>query len=172
MIDLVEGRWSLWSVQLLGLLDSVWKWELQVLGQELSDVLSLDIIFGFKFNNLQNVNRSKSSSVSSSQVRVHGFDSTNSGNISVFLVHVVGTRSRVVSDPDTKVLDLGWLVFRDDVQRNNFTRSLLNLVQLLQKVPVSGLSNNVVWCKNSHSVQLWFWNSFGRKSSTDNLVFI
>lgn len=71
---------------------------------------------------------SESSSVSSSQISVHGFDSTDSGDVSVFLVHVVSTGSGVVSDPDSKVLDGGWLVFSDDVQRNNFTRSLLDLV--------------------------------------------
>lgn len=50
--SLVESGWSLVSVDLVGFLDSVRQWELQVLGQELLDVLSLDISSLFQFNNL------------------------------------------------------------------------------------------------------------------------
>lgn len=38
---------------------------------------------------------------------------TNAGNITVFLVHVVGSRARVVAQPDTKVLDIGRFLFKD-----------------------------------------------------------
>jgi len=118
------------------------------------------------------VNGSESSSVSGSQVRVHGFNGTNSGNISVLLVHVVSTGSGVVSNPDTKVLNLGWLSLADDVQSNDFTRSLLDLVQLLQEVPVSRLGDNIVWSKDSHSEQLWLWDGLGWESSSNDLVFV
>ena len=153
-------------------MDSVWQWELQVLGQVLLDVLSLDVVSLFQFNDLQDVDRSKSSSVSSSQVLVHGFNGTDSGNISVFFVHVVDTRSGVVSDPDTEGLDLGWLGFSDDVNGNNFTGGLLDLVQLLQEVPVTRLGNNSVRSKDSHTVQLWFWNRISWKTTTDDLIFV
>lgn len=43
--------------------------------------------------------------VTSSHVRVQGLDSIGSGQLTVLLVHVVGTGSRVVSQPDTEVLD-------------------------------------------------------------------
>lgn len=130
-IYLVKSRWSLSGEQSLGLLDSVWQWELQVLGQELLDVLSLDVFGLLQLNNLQDVDRSKSGSVSSSQVLVHGLDGTNSGNVSVFLVHVVDTRSGVVSNPDTEVLDLGWVGLGDDVNGNDLTGCSLDLVQFL-----------------------------------------
>lgn len=155
----------------LGFLDSVWQWEFQVLGQELFDVVTFDIRSFFQFNDLQDVDRSKSGSVSGSQIFVQTFNSTGSGNISVFFVHIVGTRSGVVSDPDTKVLDVSWVSFLDDVNRNNFTRSLLDFVQLLQEVPVSRLCNHSVWSKDSHTVQLWFWNVFSWQTTTNNFVF-
>lgn len=171
-IRLVESSRSVRSKQLGGLLDSVRQWELQVLGQVLLNVLSLDVVGLFQFNNLQDVDVSKSGSVSGSQVLVHGFDGTNSGNVSVFLVHVVDTRSGFVSDPDTEGLDLGWSSFSNDVDGDNFTRSLLDLVQLLQEVPVTRLSHNNVRGKDSHSVQLWFRDRLGGETTTDNLILV
>lgn len=130
-LRLVEGGGSLVGVQLVGLLDSVGQGELEVLGQELSDVLSLDVgVLGQELD-LQDVDRSKSSSVTSSQVLVHGGDGTDSGHISVFLVHVVDTRSGLVSDPDTKGLDSGGVSLGDNVNRNDLTGRGLDLVQFL-----------------------------------------
>lgn len=171
-IRLVESSWSVELVQLLRLLDSVWQWEFQVLGQELLDVLSLDVFGLLQLNNLQDVDVSKSGSVSSSQVLVHSLDSTNSGDVSVFLVHVVDTRSGFVSDPDTESLNLGWGRFRDGVDGNNLTGSSLDLVQLLQEVPVTRLGNNSVRSEDSHSEQLWFWDSLGWETTTNNLIFV
>lgn len=159
-------------VQLVGLNHSVRQWELQVLGHELLDVLSLDILSLGQLNNLQDVDVSKSGSVSGSQVLVHGLDGTNSGNVSVLLVHVVNTRSGFVSDPDTEGLDLGWGGLRDEVDRNNLTRSLLGLVQLLQEVPVTRLGHHSVWGKDSHSEQLWLWNGLGRETTTNDLILV
>lgn len=39
-------------------------------------------------------------------VLVESIDSVGAGHLTVLLVHVVGTGARVVSDPDTEVLDL------------------------------------------------------------------
>lgn len=171
-VRLVESSWSMELVQLLGLLDSVWQWEFQVLGQELLDVLSLDVVGLLQFNNLQDVDVSKSSSVSSSQVLVHGLNSTDSGNISVLLVHVVNTGSRLVSDPDTVGLNLGRGGLRDQVNRNDLTGSLLSLVQLLQEVPVSRLGHNGVGSEDSHSEQLWLWDSLRWETTTNNLILV
>ena len=169
---LVESGWSLVSKSLGGLLDSVWQWELQVLGQELLDVLSLDVGGLLDLGNLQDVDRSKSSSVSGGHVLVQRLDGTNSGNVSDLLVHVVGTRSGVVSNPDAEVLDGSWVSLVDGVDRHDFTGSLLDLVQSLQEVPVTGLGDDNVWSEDSHSEQLWFRNGFGGQTTADNLVFI
>jgi hypothetical protein len=59
------------------------------------------------------VDRTESSTVSSRHVLVKGLDGSSSGELSVLLVHVVGTGSRVVSDPDTEVLGLEGLLLRD-----------------------------------------------------------
>lgn len=44
--------------------------------------------------------------VTGSHIRVQGLDSIGSGELTVLLVHVVCTGARVVSQPDTEVLDL------------------------------------------------------------------
>jgi hypothetical protein len=44
--------------------------------------------------------------VPGSEVLVKSLDGTDSGKLPELLVHVVGSRSRVVSEPDTEVLDL------------------------------------------------------------------
>lgn len=41
-----------------------------------------------------------------SHVLVEGIDGVRSGHLAVLLVHVVGAGARVVTDPDTEVLDL------------------------------------------------------------------
>lgn len=85
------------------------------------------------------------------------------------LTHVVGTRSRVVSEPDSEVLDLERLLLVDlfnvsadvisivakqstyDVEGNDLTVSLLGFLQLTKVVPVSGLGNDLVGGKDPHA---------------------
>jgi hypothetical protein len=52
------------------------------------------------------VNRPETRSVAGSHVLVERIDGLCPGHLAVLLVHVVGTRARVVADPDTEVLDL------------------------------------------------------------------
>lgn len=59
------------------------------------------------------MNRTESSTMSSSHVLVQRFYSQCTGCIAVFLVHVVGTRTRIISKPDTVVLDSQWPLLRD-----------------------------------------------------------
>ena len=55
---------------------------------------------------LSYLNLPKAGSVTGSHVLVQGIHSVRSGHLAVLLVHVVGAGARVVSDPDTEVLDL------------------------------------------------------------------
>jgi microcompartment protein CcmK/EutM len=52
------------------------------------------------------VDRPEARSVTGSHILVEAVDSIGSGKLTVLLVHVVGSGARVVSDPDTEVLDL------------------------------------------------------------------
>lgn len=48
-----------------------------------------------------------------SHILVESIDSGNARHLTVLLVHVVGTGARVVTDPDTEVLDLLWALLVD-----------------------------------------------------------
>jgi hypothetical protein len=74
-------------------------------GKELLDVGTTNIGVG-DLSNADDLNRSKTSTVAGSHVLVAGNDGSAAGHLAVLLVHVVGTRARIVTEPDTVVLDL------------------------------------------------------------------
>ena len=78
---------------------------------------------------------------------------------SVFTVHVVGSRSWVVSEPDSEVLDNGWWLFLNLLDRDNFTSGLVDLLVVWYKVPESWLGSDWVWCEKSNPVEWWVWLS-------------
>lgn len=53
------------------------------------------------------MDRPEAGTVAGSHVLVEGLDGIGAGELAVLLVHVVGTRPRVIADPDTVVLDPG-----------------------------------------------------------------
>ena len=57
--------------------------------------------------NLKDLDRSRSSTMASSHIAVALSDGTRGLGVSVLAVHVVRSRSRIVSDPDAEVLDNG-----------------------------------------------------------------
>ena len=93
--------------------------------------------------------------VTGSHFGVHLVNSTVKGNITIFTVHVVGTRTGVVTDGDTVVLNLGLLVFQDFFTLENFASGGLGLVKHSQKVPEAGNRNWLVLCKDLHTEDLW-----------------
>jgi hypothetical protein len=169
---LVEGRRSLGSKDVSALLDSVGQRELEIGGKQLLDVLSLDVLLGLELNDLEDVDRSESRSVSGSHVLVEHLNGVGSRNVSVLLVHVVSAGSGIVSDPDAEVLDLSGGLLGDLVDGNNLTGGLLDLLELGQEVPESRLGDNLVGGENSHSVELLLGSSLGRQLSANNLVFV
>ena len=52
------------------------------------------------------VDRPEAGSVTGGHVLVEGIDGLRPGHLAVLLVHVVGAGARIVTDPDTEVLDL------------------------------------------------------------------
>lgn len=97
--------------------------ELEVLGEELLDVGATDAVGLLDLNDLDDLyapleksgiktnqgtygNRAEAGTVTSSHVLVKSIDGIGTAHLTELLVHVVGTRARVVTDPDTEVLDL------------------------------------------------------------------
>lgn len=148
------------------------KRELEVLGQKLSGVWSLDVLGLLDLDDLEDVNGAPSGSVTSSHVLVKGLDGADTGEITVFSVHVVDTGTRVVTDPDTEVLDLGRSLLVDLVDGDNLTSGLLDSSQLGEEVPETGLSNNRVWCEDSHTVELWLWLLLSWQVTANDLILV
>lgn len=128
--------------------------ELEAGSHELLHVRSLDIVALLNLGDLEDVDGGESSTVSGSHVLVQGLGSLGTRQSAELLVHVVGAGSRVVSEPDSKVLDLERLLLVDGVHGNNLTGSLLHLSKLTNEVPESRLGDRLVDGKDPHSVQL------------------
>lgn len=62
---------------------------------------------------MAHVDRPETSTVAGSHVLVEGLDGIGTRELTELLVHVVGARTRVVAQPDTKVLDLQGLLLVD-----------------------------------------------------------
>ena len=116
----------------------------------------------------------------SGHFHVHLADGTVERSVSVFLVHVVDSGSRVVLDDHSVCLDLVGVFLEDFVHGTDFSIGFLELVLLVHllpnrelkggKVPEFGLGYDVVWCENSHSEGIWVWVGFGWQWSADNQI--
>jgi hypothetical protein len=106
----------------------------------------------------------------------------------------VGTRARIVADPDAKVLDLEGVLLVDLnrsqpweqarsrdrlevvvaylVQANDLAVGLLDLPQLHEEIPETGLGDDIVRRKNPHAVQLGRGVSVGGQVTPNDLVLV
>ena len=87
------------------LVNSVSEGKLDLCVVELQSV-SPSALGGSNFLNLDNLDGMGTSSVASSHITITSCYSLAGSKISVFPVHVVSTTTRIVSQPDAKVLDL------------------------------------------------------------------
>lgn len=110
---LVEGVGALASESADVTGATVRKGELETRGHELLDVRALDVLGLLNLGDLKNVDRGETSTVTGSHVLVERLGGLSTRKSTELLVHVVGTRSRVVSEPDGEVLDLEGLLLVD-----------------------------------------------------------
>lgn len=59
------------------------------------------------------MDRPEAGAVAGSHIGVESLDGGDSRSLAVLLVHVVGTGARIVTDPDTEVLDLHGVLLGD-----------------------------------------------------------
>jgi len=152
--------------------NTMWEREFQILGKELLDVWTTDIGGLLDLNDLEDVDRPEASAVTGGHVLVecvHGFSSRH---LTVLLVHVVGAGARVVSNPDTEVLDLLGALLVDLVQRNDLAVRLLDLSQPSEEVPESRLGDDGVGSKDTHPVQLRGRVGLAGQMAPNDLVFL
>ena len=87
--------------------------------------------------NANNLNAVGTGSVTGSHIPVAGSHGGRNCQVTVFTVHVVGTRPRIVSEPDSKVLDFKWFLFSDFFNADNLASGFLEFPQLTQEIPKS-----------------------------------
>lgn len=136
------------------------------------DVRSLDVVGLLDLNDTEDVDRPESSAVAGGHVLVESLDSIRSRHLSVLLVHVVSAGSGVVSDPDAEVLDTERVLLGNLVKTDDLTVGLLDLLQLGEEVPETGLGDDLVGSENSHAVELGGGVGLGRQMAANDLVFL
>ena len=151
--------------------DAVGQGELDAGDQDLLDVGAANISVG-NLSDADDLDGAGASAVAGSHVGVASLNSGVAGQLTVLLVHVVGTGARVVADPDTEVLDLEGLLLVDLVDADDLAVDLLDLLQLAHEVPEAGLGNNLVGGKEAHAEQLGGSILLGGEMATDQLVLV
>lgn len=124
-----------------------------------------------QFSNTDDLDGAEAATVTGSQVHVEALDSFSAAHGTEFLVHVVGTGTGVIAQPDTKVLHLHGLVLVDQGTGDDFTGGLLDLLQLAQEVEETGLGDDFVGGEDAHLVELRSGVLGGGQLATDDLVF-
>lgn len=119
------------------LLDTGWQRELDLGIVHRFDKGSASVDSGNRLHT-DDLDAMSSGAVTGSHVAIALGDGSNDGHVTIFAVHVVGSRPGVITEPDTEVLDLQGLLLLDLLDTDDFTSGLLELPQLTQKVPKSG----------------------------------
>ena len=154
--------------------------ELQVLVRVHHVLVSLQLAV-LHHSRLDDLDRTVASTVRSSHLLVALLHRAQKGHITVLLVHVVGSRARVVAQPNTEVLHLrSRLVDLPShspstthlVHSQNLSGSVLHLLQSVHEVPVAGLGSHRVGSEQSHSVDLRLGVRLGGESAANDLIVV
>merc|ERR1711911_422389 len=138
---------------------------------ELLDMWASAFVILYFFNS-DNLDRVSTGTMTGSHITVALSDSSRHSQVAVLTVHVVGSGARVITQPDTEVLNLQWSLFMDLLDADNFASGFLELAKLSQEVPETGFGNNVVRSKNPHAVQRRIGLLLGRQLASDDFVFL
>jgi len=167
----LECRWTLPSKY--GSEDplaSVWQRKLQPGNEQLPDIGTTNVC-RLDLLNADDVDRREACAMARRHVLVTGIDSIDSGQLAILLVHVMCARTRVISNPDAKILDLERLPLAYLADGHDLTGGLLDLLQLLEEVPEAALGNDSIGTKNPHLVQLRHRLLDRGTSATNNKIF-
>jgi len=152
------------------LLHTVREGETESRGKQLFDVGTADVLSLLDLNDPEDVDRAEASTVPGSHILIEALDSVGTRKLSEFLVHVMCTRPGVVTDPDAEVLDLQGLLFVNAIDTNDLAVCFFDLLQLSQEVPEAGFSDDLVQCKNAHTVNLGVRLRLCGQVTTNDLV--
>jgi len=140
------------------------------------------------------MDRPETSAVPGGHILVEGLDGIGARKLTVLLVHVVGSATGVIADPDSKVLDFLRTLLMDlspvncpllqsffcrmdfnqttyHIQRHNLTGTLFDFPELLEEIPEAGFSDDGVGSEEAHAVKLGSRIRIRGQFAADNLVF-
>lgn len=84
----------------------------------------------------------------------------------------MGSRTGIVTQPDAEVLDPDGSALVDLLDRYDLTGGLLELLQLTEEIPETGLGDDVVRSEDSHLVEGSGWLLLGGQLAPDDFIFL
>ena len=118
------------------------------------------------------LNGTRTGPVSAGHLIVQLRDGACKLDVAKLAVHIVSSRSTVVTQPDAVVLDDTVVLLDEFDAIDNFTCGLLHLTELMHVVPELGLGNHLVGGKDDHTVGLGVGVIIGGSLSADHLVLL
>lgn len=112
----------------------------------------------------------RTTTVTSSHLVVKLRHSSRELQVTVLAVHVVGSRARVVTEPDSVVLDGTGVLLNNLDAVKNLSSGLLHLTELTHEVPELGLGSNRVGSEDNHAVSFGVGVLVSSSLTADNLV--
>jgi hypothetical protein len=110
--------------------------------------------------------------MASAHIAIALSDGSSSGHITVLAVHVVMSRTRVITQPNAEVLDMSRSSLEHFFAGDNLSVGLLDTSQHAGEVPEARFCYNVVAGENLHLVQFRLGILLARKlTSDDNELF-
>lgn len=150
-------------------IDTVRKRELNLLLCELSTIGPLELT-STEGSGTDDLDRTRTTTVTSSHLIVKLRNSTGELQVTVLAVHVVGSGTRVITEPDSVVLDSTGVLLNELDAVKNLTGGLLHLTELTHEVPELGLGGNRVGGKDDHAVSLGVGVLLRGSLTADHLV--
>jgi len=168
-----SGVWTsggeTWVVQ--ASLNSVRQRKLDLAVQELAEILRPHFR-GRNNLNLHDLNGTWSGSMTCTHIAIALCHSAGCCQVAVFTVHVVRATARVVTQPDTEVLNRGRPLLIYLLTEKYFTLGFLYFPQHRCKVPVARLCLRTIWSEDPHLVDGRHSHLTGRHHPTNNLVLL
>ena len=100
---------DVWTADVVGLLDL--NYAENLLHVVKADTENLSVIKKCKRLKATHVNRPEASAMPGSHILVQALDGISPGEFTILLVHIMGSRTRVISEPDAKILDFERFLF-------------------------------------------------------------
>lgn len=118
------------------------------------------------------LNRMGTSTMASPHIPVTLGNCTRYTQITIFPVHVMRSRSRIITQPDTKVLNLNRCLLWDQSYWYDLSSRFLEFFQLSQEIPKSWFGHYFVRREYPHFIQGSILFFFGGQFAPNDFIFL